>query len=154
MQRTSLDHMNCSVARSLDIVGEWWTLLIVRDVFMGLHRFEQIRADLGISKKVLTDRLNTLVERGILRKEPVERGFEEYRLTRKGVDLHDVIVAVKQWGDTWEAPDGPPLDLVHTCGNVTRARLMCDCCGEDVTAFNVTSQPGPGFGKRKKKVAQ
>lgn len=150
MQRTPLDSMNCSIARSLDIVGEWWTLLIVRDVFLGLHRFEQIRADLGISKKVLTDRLNTLVERDVLRKVPGEHGFEEYRLTRKGIDLHDVIVAVKQWGDTWEAPNGPPLDLVHECGHVTRAHLVCDCCGEKVTAFNVTAKAGPGMRKRKK----
>ena len=150
MQRTPLDSMNCSIARSLDIVGEWWTLLIVRDVFLGLHRFEQIRADLGISKKVLTDRLNTLVERDVLRKVPGEHGFEEYRLTRKGIDLHDVIVAVKQWGDTWEAPNGPPLDLVHECGHVTRAHLVCDCCGNEVTAFNVTAKAGRGMRKRKK----
>ena len=142
--------MNCSIARSLDIVGEWWTLLIVRDVFMGLHRFEEIRRDLGISKKVLTDRLNTLVERDVLKKVDGDHGHAEYRLTRKGIDLHDVIVAVKQWGDTWEAPDGAPLDLVHECGNVTRAHLVCDCCGGEVTAFNVTSQAGPGRGKRKK----
>lgn len=153
MQRTPLDSMNCSIARSLDIVGEWWTLLIVRDVFLGLHRFEQIRADLGISKKVLTDRLNTLVERDVLRKVPAEHGFEEYRLTRKGIDLHDVIVAVKQWGDTWEAPNGPPLDLVHQCGHVTRAQLVCDCCGEEVTAFNVTAKAGPGMRKRKKELS-
>lgn len=150
MQRTSLDHMNCSIARSLDIVGEWWTLLIVRDVFMGVRRFEEIRRDLGVSKKVLTDRLNTLVERGVLKKVPGDHGHDEYALTRKGADLHDVIVAVKQWGDTWESPEGAPLDLVHECGNVTTARFVCDCCGDDVTAFNVTAQAGPGM-KRKKR---
>ena len=140
--------MNCSVARSLDIVGEWWTLMIVRDVFMGLHRFEEIRRDLSISKKVLTDRLATLVERGVLKKVNGDHGHPEYRLTRKGADLHDVIVAVMQWGDRWEAPNGAPLQLVHDCGNVTRARMVCDCCDSEVTAFNVTSQPGPGMKKR------
>lgn len=148
MKRTPLDGMNCSIARSLDIVGEWWTLLIVRDVFLGLRRFEQIRQDLGVSRKVLSDRLGTLVERGVLEKVPVGRGFEEYRLTPKGVDLHAVIVAVKQWGDTWEAPEGPPLDLVHECGNVVRARTVCDCCGTDVNARNVTPRPGPGARRR------
>lgn len=142
--------MNCSIARSLDIVGEWWTLLVVRDIFLGKRRFEQIRQDLGISKKVLTDRLNTLVERDVLTKVPVERGREEYRLTPKGIDLHNVIVAVKQWGDAWEAPDGPPLDLVHECGNVTHAMLVCDCCGEPVTARSVRATPGPGMRKRRK----
>ena len=148
MKRTPLDTMNCSIARTLDIVGEWWTLLIVRDVFMGIRRFEQIREDLGISKKVLTDRLNTLVERGILKKVPIERGFEEYRLTKKGIALHDVLVAVRQWGDEWEAPNGAPIELVHECGHVTHARLVCDCCGEEVTAHSVKPQAGPGAKKK------
>ena len=141
--------MNCSIARSLDIVGEWWTLLIVRDIFLGLRRFEQIRLDLGVSKKVLTDRLHTLVERGVLKKVPIERGFEEYHLTQKGLALHGVIVAVKQWGDEWEAPHGAPLDLVHECGEVVNARLVCDCCGGDVDAHTVTAQPGPGARRRR-----
>ena len=150
MKRTPFDNMNCSIARSLDIIGEWWTLLIVRDIFMGKRRFEEIRQDLGISKNVLADRLGTLVDRGILVKVPVEKGFEEYRLTEKGIALHDVLVSVKQWGDMWEAPDGPPLEYVHDCGNVTHARLVCDCCGEDVTARSIRTQPGPGMKKRKK----
>jgi DNA-binding HxlR family transcriptional regulator len=145
VKRTPLDHMNCSIAKTLDIVGEWWTLLIVRDIFLGMRRFEQIRQDLGISKKILTDRLNTLLEHGVLVKHPLDSGFEEYRLTQKGIDLHDVIVAVKQWGDTWEAPNGAPLDLVHTCGNVTHARLVCDCCGDEVTAQSVKPTLGPGL---------
>ena len=153
MKRTPLDTMNCSIARTLDIVGEWWTLLIVRDVFMGIRRFEQIREDLGISKKVLSDRLNTLVDRDILKKVPVERGFEEYRLTKKGVALHDVLVAVRQWGDEWEAPNGAPLELVHDCGNVTHARLICECCDEEVTAHNVKPQPGPGAKYRRSRRA-
>ena len=148
MKRTSLEHMNCSVARSLDIIGEWWTLLIVRDIFQGKRRFEEIRQDLGISRNVLADRLSTLVERGILTKVPIEKGFEEYRLTSKGIDLHSVIVTVMQWGDKWEAPNGAPLELVHDCGHVTQTRLVCDCCGEDVTAFNVVAQAGPGNSKR------
>lgn len=141
--------MNCSIAKSLDIIGEWWTLLIVRDIFLGLRRFEQIRQDLGISKKVLTDRLNTLIEHDVLFKQPLDNGFEEYRLTEKGVELHAVIVAVRQWGDKWEAPNGAPIELLHECGNITHAKLVCDCCGKDVTAKSVTAQPGPGAKKRK-----
>ena len=151
MKRTSLEHLNCSVARSLDVIGEWWTLMIVRDVFQGKRRFEEIRQDLGISRNVLTDRLGTLVARGILHKVPVEKGFEEYRLPPKGVDLHSVIVTVMQWGDRWEAPDGPPLELVHECGHVTNVHLACGCCGGEVTAFNVTPKPGPGMKSRRRK---
>jgi DNA-binding HxlR family transcriptional regulator len=142
--------MNCSVARSLDVIGEWWTMVIVRDVFMGLHRFEEIRHDLGISRKVLTNRLNTLVEHGVLRKVPIESGFEEYRLTQKGVELHDVLVVLRQWGDKWEAPNGAPIELVHDCGNVTHARLACDHCNETVFASNVTAKAGPGHSKKMK----
>ena len=147
MQRTQLESLNCSVARSLDVIGEWWTLMIIRDVFMGLHRFEQIRESLGISRKVLSDRLKTLVEHGVLKKIPIEKGFEEYRLTLKGVELHDVLVVMRQWGDKWESPKGPPIELVHDCGHVTTARLMCDCCGEEVSAINVTVQTGPGHSR-------
>lgn len=150
MQRTPLENLNCSVARSLDVIGEWWTLLIIRDVFMGLHRFEQIREDLGISRKVLTDRLNTLVDHGVLKKVPIEKGFEEYRLTRKGIELHDVLVVMRQWGDKWESPKGPPIELVHECGQITTAFLACDCCGEEITASNVTAQIGPGHSRSQK----
>ena len=144
MQRTSFDNLNCSVARALNVVGEWWTLLILRDIFMGAHRFEQIRSGLGISRKVLSDRLSTLVDHQVLYKVPIERGFEEYHLTDKGSELHDVLVILRQWGDKWEAPRGAPIELVHECGNVATAILICHCCGSSMNSNNVTHQPRSG----------
>ena len=104
VKRSSLQHLDCSIARSLDLIGEWWTLLVVRDVFFGLHRFDAIRDDLGISRNILTDRLHTLVEGGVLERRPIESGHHEYHLTAKGRDLYPVLMAIMQWGDTWEAP--------------------------------------------------
>ena len=154
MKRTPLNEFECSIARTLDVVGEWWTLLIVRDIFMGLRRFEEIRPDLGISRNVLTDRLATLVEHGILVKVPVERGFEEYRLTDKGIDLHPVLVSLMNWGDKWESPNGAPLVLIHDCGHKTVPHLTCPHCDGEVEARSVTPKAGPGLSKRNKSRAK
>lgn len=122
------------MARALDVVGEWWTLMVVRDVFLGIRRFDAICTDLGISRNILTDRLATLVEHGVLEKRPVEGGHHEYHLTEKGRGLSDVVIALWRWGDQWEAPaDGPPLRLEHQCGHDPEARLVCRHCQSDVT---------------------
>lgn len=144
MQRTHISHMNCSIARSLDVVGEWWTLLIVRDVFRGNCRFEQLRRSLGVSKKVLTDRLQTLCDHDVLTRVPGEHGYDEYKLTRKGRDLQDVLLAVMKWGDKWQSPDGPPLRVRHDCGHVATPVMVCGHCHEELTPFNVTMIPGKG----------
>ena len=109
--------MNCSVARTLDIVGEWWTLLIVRNIMLGQRRFEAIQADLGIARNILSDRLNTLVAHDVVAKVKYHEHPEryEYHLTEKGADLFPVIAALMAWGDKWSAPDGPPLVMRHTC---------------------------------------
>jgi DNA-binding HxlR family transcriptional regulator len=115
MQRTHFDHMTCSVARALDIVGEWWTLLILRDVFYGIRRFDVLRRHLGISRKVLTNRLNTLVDNHILERTRYQQKPDryEYQLTEQGRELYPVIVALMVWGDKWLAADGePPVVLV------------------------------------------
>ena len=95
--------MNCSVARSLDIVGEWWTLLIVRNIMFGQRRFEAIQADLGIARNILSDRLNTLVAHEVVERVKYQEHPEryEYHLTEKGRDLYPVVAALMAWGDKW-----------------------------------------------------
>ncbi len=125
--------MNCSVAQCLEVVGEWWSLLILRDAFLGIRRFDDFQARLGISRNVLNQRLCRLVEHGVLERVPYQEHppRHEYRLTDKGRDLWLVVAALRQWGDKWAAPDGPPLDVIHTaCGHVTDAVPTCSQCGE------------------------
>jgi len=143
--------MPCSVARTLDIIGEWWTLLILRDVFYGVRRFEALRSHLGISRKVLTNRLQRLTEEEILKKVSYQENPTryEYRLTQKGLDLLPVLLTIMNWGDRWIAePDETPVVFVHTgCGNKTTPKMVCSYCGEELTAHNVIPTPGPGAPK-------
>jgi DNA-binding HxlR family transcriptional regulator len=147
MQRRSFEDMNCSVAQCLEVVGEWWSLLIVRDAFLGVRRFDDFQARLGISRNILNQRLTHLVDSGVLeRVQYQERPPRwEYRLTQKGRDLWTVITAMRQWGDRWAAPDGPPVRMRHkSCGRVVKAVSVCSHCGEALDARSVTAEPGPG----------
>lgn len=148
MRRTSFSEFNCSIARTLDTVGEWWTLLILRDVFLGVTRFDDIQRDLGIARNVLTDRLDALLESGVLEQRAYqERPLRhEYVLTDKGRDLQSVLLAIMAWGDRWESSEsGPPVSLRHEgCGELTTPALVCSCCGEPLRPEEVTAQPGPG----------
>jgi len=147
--------MCCSVARTLDLVGEWWSLLILRDIFLGIRRFEDIRQDLGVSRKVLTERLDTLVSAGILSRQRYQERPEryEYWLTQKGTELYPVLLMLLKWGDRWVSLDGVPLELVHiTCGQVTQPVVICSQCGEELNADNVQTQPGPGFMQSKQEL--
>jgi DNA-binding HxlR family transcriptional regulator len=141
--------MQCSMARSLEIVGEWWTPLIIREVSLGRRRFEEMQEDLGISRNVLTDRLNKLVDEQVLyRKNVAQSGARhEYRLTEKGHDLFPLLVALLQWGDKWMPnAEGPHTELVHTaCDHVTHPVLTCSQCGEAVSGANVRARPGRNF---------
>ena len=139
--------MNCSVARSLDIVGEWWTLLIVRNIMLGQRRFEAIQADLGIARNILSDRLTTLVEHDVVSKVKYHDHPEryEYHLTEKGADLFPVIAALMAWGDKWSAPDGPPLLMCHTCEGRGQSLTVCDSCGERMDLAHVRAKAGPGL---------
>jgi DNA-binding HxlR family transcriptional regulator len=147
-RKASFADMNCSIARSLDLVGEWWTLLILRDVFLGVRRFDDFVARLGIARNVLSNRLDRLVEGGILDRRPYDegRGRFDYVLTDKGRALWPVLVALRQWGDEWVLGEGhEPLLLEHrTCGHRTTAVLACDACGEPLDARSVRAVPGPG----------
>jgi DNA-binding HxlR family transcriptional regulator len=147
VQRTSFEDMNCSVAQCLEIVGEWWSLLIVRDAFLGVTRFDDFQARLGISRNILNQRLNHLVDNGVLKRVPYEEHppRSEYRLTDKGRDLWHVVTAMRQWGDRWAAPDGAPLKLRHNaCGHIVKAVPVCSHCGEPLDLRSVTALPGPG----------
>lgn len=147
VQRRSFEDMNCSVAQCLEVVGEWWSLLIVRDAFLGVRRFDDFQARLGISRNILNQRLTKLVDEGILERVPYQDNppRSEYRLTEKGRDLWHVLTAMRQWGDRWAAPDGPPLRLRHaTCGRVVKAVAVCSHCGEPLDLRSVTVEPGPG----------
>ncbi len=147
MQRTNFSGMACSIARTLDVIGEPWSPLVLRDVWVGLRRFDQIQADLGISRKVLTERLNHLVEAGVLERRPYDsRPRHEYWLTPKGVELVDLLVVMADWGDKWLAGKaGPPvLRRHHACGEVGRVDLRCAHCGAPMHATDIDPLPGPG----------
>jgi DNA-binding HxlR family transcriptional regulator len=140
--------MACSIARTLDIAGEPWSPLIVRNVWVGITRFDALQRDLGISSKVLTERLNWLVGHGVLeRRAYSERPLRhDYVLTEKGLELCDVLLAISAWGDRWTAGDaGPPAVFLHRgCGRLTHVELRCAQCGEPLRARDVEVQPGPG----------
>lgn len=148
MRRTSFADMTCSLARTLEVVGEWWTLLVLRDLFLGLSRFEDICADLGVATNVLTDRLATLVDHGLIERRAYQDHPPrfEYVLTEKGRDLFPAITALIRWGDRWEAGEaGPPLVLVHNdCGEATEAVVVCSRCARPLNSENITTMAGPG----------
>ena len=148
MHVTRLDDWNCSIARTLDVVGEWWTPLILRDAFRGTTRFDDFQASLGMARSVLTARLRKLTDQGILQRHAYceHPPRYEYKLTEKGLALFPVIAAMLHWGDTWApTPAGPPVVFIHdTCGNVTQPMLTCPHCNGEVTTGNTRSAPGPG----------
>jgi DNA-binding HxlR family transcriptional regulator len=149
MHRTSFEAMNCSIARSLEVIGEWWTPLILRDAFFGVTRFEEFQERLGIARNVLAARLDTLVDHGVLARRPYDeaRGRYDYVLTDKGRALWPVLVAIRQWGDEWIAGKGKePVHIVHTtCGRRSTGVLTCDQCGQRLQRGDVRVVPGPGF---------
>lgn len=110
-QRTSLADADCSIAQALDVVGDWWTLLIVRDTARGVHRFDALQRELGVSRKVLTERLRLLVDVGVLAREPYQDRpvRHEYRLTPRGRALLPVLIALQDWGDTWVLGEGETM---------------------------------------------
>jgi DNA-binding HxlR family transcriptional regulator len=132
MRASRFSTQTCSIARSLEVVGEWWTLLVVREAFFGTRRFSDFEANLGIAKNVLSERLAKLVTAGVLERRPVVgRGNPaDYALTAKGRDLFPVIIALMQWGDRWANKGGPPT------------RVRDRETGEDIAAIAVTSSRG------------
>lgn len=149
MQRTDFAEMACSIARSVAVAGEPWSPLVIRDVYVGINRFEDMQRDLGISRKVLAERLKHLTEAGLFeRRQYSERPpRHEYLLTDKGREFVDVLMAMVAWGDRWTAGDaGPPILYRHrACGEVTHVVPHCAVCGEEMHAGDVDIEPGPGF---------
>jgi DNA-binding HxlR family transcriptional regulator len=146
------DNQVCSVARALERIGDRWTMLIVRDAFLGVRRFDDFQRELGVARNVLTDRLARLVDEGILEKRPYQErpARFEYRLTDKGVDLWPVLVSLLKWGDRHSPADGgPPTLILHRdCGGQVDARFRCERCGADVDARGAEATRGPGSRRR------
>ncbi len=138
-----------SVGRALALLGERWTLLILREAFFGVRRYGQLARNLNIPRPTLSSRLRTLVEHGVLERVLYARDPDrhEYRLTDAGRDLFPAIVTLMSWGDVHLAgPEGPPIVLRHkACGEIADPRLTCPHCGEEIQARDVTPEPGPGF---------
>lgn len=138
---TSLGPRVCSVARALEVVGEKWALLVVREVFLGNHRFDAMVARTGAPRDTLTNRLRSLVAHGVLERRRYNQRppRDEYVLTEAGRDLYPVVLALLQWGDTHRAgPDGPPVLLEHACGEVLHTATVCRACGEEVCTGQVS----------------
>lgn len=139
----------CSVARTLSVIGDRWTLMILRDCFVGLRRFEHFEASLGITRHVLADRLKKLVDEGVLKKVPYGEApvREEYRLTERGFELYPVVLSIVQWGDKHMADErGAPIVRRHEkCGNIVQGKMVCSDCGEELDARELAVEIGPGF---------
>jgi DNA-binding HxlR family transcriptional regulator len=145
------DNQVCSVARALEAIGDRWTMLVIRDAFHGVRRFDDFQERLGVARNVLSDRLSRLVDEGILEKRLYQErpARYEYRLTPKGVDLFPVLVSLMKWGDRHAPePDGAPMVVTHRgCGGEIDERLLCVRCGEPITAVNAEArQPAPTAG--------
>jgi DNA-binding HxlR family transcriptional regulator len=149
MRHRALEQQPCSIARSVAILGERWTMVILRQAFQRERRFEDIQRGLGIARNILADRLALLVDEGILERRRYQDRppRHEYRLTQKGRDLYPVLLALMQWGDKYTAGDaGPPMLLVHEpCGHQTEPQFVCSHCGEPIDPREMRPQPGPGL---------
>ena len=148
MTRTRLNNVACSIARATDLFADAWTALIMRDVLLGVARFDDIAEDLGVSRKVLAARLSRLVEEGVIVRERYQERppREHYRATEKGEQLYPVLLALMAWGDHWYAEEAGPPALVHHlgCGRDTTPVMVCAHCAQPLTTRNSTQLPGPG----------
>src|ERR1700756_2917095 len=156
MRWKQIDTMTCSVARTLSVVGDRWTMLIIRDVFLGIRRFDAIQQDLQLTPHRLSDRLRKLVRDGILRRVTYEKRPPrfEYRLTEKGLDLYPLMATMTEWGDRWMAGRaGVPVELVHRpCGHAIKPELICPCCRSKIVAREMDVRPGPAMKSREMSV--
>ena len=145
MRWNELDAQDCSLARSLAVVGDRWTLLILRDAFLRVRRFEDFQSRLGIARRVLTERLSGLVDDGILERVAYQQKPErfEYKLTEKGLALYPVILALVHWGDAYYAGEAgaPMLHRHKNCGHDFRSVMTCSECGEAIGARDVAARP-------------
>ncbi|MGI5291057.1 winged helix-turn-helix transcriptional regulator [Nonomuraea polychroma] len=139
--------MHCSIAQAVGVVAEPWTPLILRDLFLGLRRFDDLAEDLGISRHLLTRRLEHLIAAGVVEKRPYQERpvRHEYVLTDAGRDIVPALITLMAWGDRWSTPPGgPPALLVHSCGGQFTPVVTCPHCGEKASADTITVVGGPG----------
>jgi DNA-binding HxlR family transcriptional regulator len=143
------EDQHCSVARTLDIVGDRWTPLIVRDIALGISRFDAIQRNLGLSRKVLTQRLHLLLDHEVIARTEYQDNPPrfDYVLTEKGNDLAMVVLALQQFGDRWSfAQEGPPVLWRHlACGEISTPAVCCDKCGVPVRPGDAVPLKGPSF---------
>jgi DNA-binding HxlR family transcriptional regulator len=148
MRQTSFADMHCSLAHALEVVGDWWTPLILRDLFMGLDRFDDLATDLGISRNLLTTRLADLVAHGVVEREHYSERppRDRYVLTRAGKELAPILAALTAWGDRWATPvGGPPAVFQHrACGHACTPTVACSECGAPIEPEEMLVLPGPG----------
>ncbi len=138
----------CSIAGALEVVGERWSLLIVRNIFLGIRRFDEMQAQLGIARNVLQARLTKLIDAGVLERHLYQEHppRHEYRLTEKGLDLWPTVVALMQWGDRYAAPAGGPAVVIEHrgCGGAVDEHRICEACGAHLAVREARAQAGPG----------
>ena len=147
MKHNKLDDLNCSIANALDLIGEWWTILIIREAFFGTRRFEDFQQHLGIARNILTARLKKLCDGGILDRVPVKEGAKrhEYRLTPMGRDLYPMLIALTQWGDRWLHETGAPVKFVERATGEEIAEVaILSRDGRILDARELVITPGPG----------
>lgn len=149
MKIADIGNQPCSVARTLSVIGDTWTMMIIRNAFLGIRKFDDLQKNLGVTRHVLTDRLNTLVQEEILYKSPyteTKKRFE-YRLTQKGLDLYPIIMSLIQWGDRYmDQGQGAPIDLIHTtCGHHFHPVMVCSECTQPIRAKEVQIMAGQGL---------
>jgi DNA-binding HxlR family transcriptional regulator len=145
MRHDDLGDVYCSVARTWSVIGERWTMLILRECFRGERRYEHYRTKLGLASNVLNDRLRLLTDEGVLERVPYQEGplRHEYRLTSKGQDLYPVLVSIMSWGDKYKT-DVPPVRLLHrTCGHPTTPRVTCSHCAQPVQWREMSAELEP-----------
>lgn len=152
MKRTPFSDMQCSMSRALEVIGDWWTPLIIRDLFVGISRFDQMVKNLGISRNLLTARLTLLEENKLISKTPysLKPVRYAYKLTQSGIELVPVLMALTAWGDKWACPvEGKPILFRHDeCGALFVPEITCPHCKTLVDAAQVIPVAGPGGRKK------
>ena len=153
----AFERQNCSISRTLAFLGERWTVLVLREIFLGNRRFDAIQSQLGVATNVLSERLGSLVDEGILERRPYSDHPQrfEYRLTEKGRELQPVLLTLLKWGDRYKAPNGPPVTIVHEdCGHEAEGITVCSHCGGEMHARNIHAEPGPGASAMQRKTGR
>lgn len=149
MTRTDTSGWPCTIARSADLLGDGWVLLVMRQACLGVRRFEDFQRSLGIGRKILTMRLKRLVDEGLLDRVEYQQNpvRHEYRLTDKGRDVYPILAAMAAWGDRWmTGPEGTPLVLHHTsCDHDMQAVVVCSHCAEPIHVRDMRAKAGPGY---------